>query len=802
MALALSITLTAIPALAEWEPDGMHVAPYYVSQGEAVIVPDGTGNVIIVWEDYSIAFDDNIYAQKFDRYGVAQWAAEGVPVCTESSGQRSIAAVSDGAGGVIVAWHDDRAGNKDIYAQRIDADGIVRWTVDGVAVCVFFEDQGNPAIIPDGHGGAVILWEDNWNVVQYDIYGQRVDENGAIIWTPGGISICSAADNQYDISMVADGTGGAIITWQDLRSGTPDIYAQRILIDGTGTARWTTDGVAICEASDSQYEPDLVPDLEGGAIIVWTDWRDSHQDIFAQRVDSLGVIQWEADGINIAPTIAENQYGIDVAQDGSGGVIVAWVDQRDLGVTQQDVYAQRIDSDGNGTWAFSGVPVCTEDDQQGYVTIAADDEGGAFIAWRDYRYGSFDIYAQYMRDDGTALWPAGGIDVCSYEATQGYPVAVADGLGGVVIAWEDSRTGVTRVYAQRIEPRYGHWGVPEPVIAFATDIAPDEGGYVDLSWYGSQLDHYMYGDVTHYSIWRATNPIPPLASSGEFPVLTALQDVGKDFEGEAIRIEQTAAGDFFWEWIANADALGLDGYSYTTPTRTDSTGSDPAMHYFQVVTHTQTPTTYWISAPDSGYSVDNLSPCPPLAVAAEQTYVPEGLEITWEPNTEPDLDGYVIHRGASSDFIPDEGNLVYSECDALFFDSDWRWDNQYWYKLAAIDIHGNVSEYVLLGPGDVTGDETPETPLASYLSQNYPNPFNPVTMIRFGLDSRGTVSLRIYDPAGRLVRTLVDEPLEAGHYTEEWDGRDREGRSVASGMYFYKLQAGTFKETKKMVLLR
>ena len=206
--------------------------------------------------------------------------------------------------------------------------------------------------------------------------------------------------------------------------------------------------------------------------------------------------------------------------------------------------------------------------------------------------------------------------------------------------------------------------------------------------------------------------------------------------------------------------------------------------------------------PDSGYSVDNLSPCPPLAVAAEQLYIPEGLEITWEPNTEPDLDMYVIHRGTTSDFVPDSGNLIYSECDETYFDSGWRWDSGYWYKVAAVDVHGNVSEYVLLGPSDVTDDETPDTPVASYLSQNYPNPFNPMTTVRFGLKARSAVSLRIFDPAGRLVRTLVDEPRDAGHYTEEWDGRDNSSRTVASGVYFYKLEADVFKETKKMILLR
>lgn len=797
------LLLTAGSARTEWEPDGIQVAPVYGGQCDVAIVPAGNGYVIMVWEDYSKIPNYDIYTQKFDRYGVPQWAPGGVPVCTESSQQDYMIAASDGAGGVIVTWADIRSANWDIYVQRIDTDGTPRWTVDGVAICTLFGDQSSPDIIPDGAGGAIIVWGDNWSAVDWDIYAQRVDEDGATYWAPGGIAISVAAENQLSPAIVADGTGGAIIAWKDLRGGISyDIYAQRILIDATGTTRWVTDGVVICEAFQSQQEQDLVPDLEGGAVIVWEDYRTGNHDIYAQRVDSLGAVQWEADGVIVHQIDTDAQVGPTIATDGASGIIVAWSDDRN-GPVFSDIYAQRIDSEGNWRWTYAGVPVCTADDIQGWTTIAPDDEGGAFIAWRDMRYGSLDIYAQHVRGDGVVSWATDGVDVCSYDQNQVDPVIAVDGLGGAVIAWEDYRNEYhSKIYAQRIEPEYGQWGHPEPIIAFVSDITPDEGGSVDLSWYGSQLDDYRYQDVTHYSIWRATDPIFLLASQGEFPILTALQDVGSDFDGSAIRVEQTAAGEYFWEWIANADALGLSGYSYTASTKTDSTGFDLAMHYFQVVTHTQSPYTYWISAPDSGYSVDNLSPCPPLAVAAEQLYVPEGLEITWEPNTEPDLDMYVIHRGMTSDFVPDGGNLVYSECEAIYFDSDWRWDSGYWYKVAAVDVHGNVSGYVLVGPDQVTGDETPETPAASYLSQNYPNPFNPVTTIRFGLKSRGAVSLRIFDPAGRLVRTLADEPRDAGHYTEEWDGRDNSGRAVTSGVYFYRVETGAFKETMKMVLLR
>lgn len=98
---------------------------------------------------------------------------------------------------------------------------------------------------------------------------------------------------------------------------------------------------------------------------------------------------------------------------------------------------------------------------------------------------------------------------------------------------------------------------------------------------------------------------------------------------------------------------------------------------------------------------------------------------------------------------------------------------------------------------------TPEgTPNMTYLDPNHPNPFNPTTRIRFGLATPGTVTLRIYDASGRLIRVLEDANLGAGHYERTWDGTDLRGSEVASGVYFYRLTAPSFVETKKMVLLR
>ena len=96
------------------------------------------------------------------------------------------------------------------------------------------------------------------------------------------------------------------------------------------------------------------------------------------------------------------------------------------------------------------------------------------------------------------------------------------------------------------------------------------------------------------------------------------------------------------------------------------------------------------------------------------------------------------------------------------------------------------------------------TSIENRLFQNHPNPFNPTTTTRYSIASAGRVTLRIYNTAGQLVRTLVDEeqtPVGGGRAVI-WDGTDDRGEGVASGVYFYRLAAKDFSQTKKMVLLK
>ncbi|MCK4238870.1 MAG: hypothetical protein KAX33_07100, partial [Candidatus Lokiarchaeota archaeon] len=296
------------------------------------------GGAIIVWDDYRGA-DLDIYAQRVNSVGDTQWTSNGEGISTASQAQYDPQICSNGTGGAIIAWEDERGGvaASDIYAQLINSNGDAQWSTNGTVISAEAQHQRDLQICSDGAGGAIITWEDERGA-DLDIYVQRVNSIGGTEWTTNGVGICIASSNQRDPQICSDGAGGAIITWEDER-GTVDIdvYAQRI--NSAGNIEWTNNGISISTESGNQFDPQIITDGSNGAIITWQDHRGTSNDIYAQRVNSAGSIQWTLDGIEIC-TKAANQKQPQACSDGAGGAIITWADWRSL--SHWDIYAQRI----------------------------------------------------------------------------------------------------------------------------------------------------------------------------------------------------------------------------------------------------------------------------------------------------------------------------------------------------------------------------------------------------------------------------------------------------------------------------
>ena len=792
--VAALLCLAVAPALeAAWQTNGVVVCNAAGYQYEVATVSDGSGGIIAAWTDYRNGSNFDIYAQRISYTGEMLWTANGVAVCTAAQSQQLSQIVSDGAGGAIVVWRDQRSGSSDIYAQRISSSGTAMWTANGVAVCTAIYGQENHAVASDGAGGAIVAWED-WRA-DGNIYAQRVSAAGATLWDANGIVVCNSPQTQYDPHITTDGEGGAIVAWfDDNGGGLMDIYAQRI--SASGIPLWDSNGTIVCANSATQYLALPVTDGVGGAIIVWVDRRDSKTTCYAQRMTPGGVPRWTVDGVPISGA-NYNNVSPRVIPDGTGGAFVSLMNEQYIGTV--NLYAQRVDSTGIVHWGSAGVTVRLNTVYPGESALVADGTGGLCLVWGDVRDGS-DIYAQRIDADGTVLWAAGGVGVCTDAAGQSNPSAAETGNGGLIAAWEDGRNMTDAdIYAQGVSRAGGSLSL-EPTITAVRDVPRDQGGKITLQWASSPIDVYPFTDITQYSVWRRL-PAGAALAPGALDGAGAWSGVPIDFAGTMIR-RLPEASSWAWEWLANVPAKHYEEYALMVTSRYDSMGTDPGWQYFVVTAHTSDPLLYYDSPVDSGYSVDNLSPCAPAGLAGARSYVPAGLALSWDANAESDLGRYRIYRGTSEEFIPAPDNLIGEEDIPSFFDEDWSGAASLYYKVSAIDVHGNESDCAVLRPEDVTGAETPDVPEASYLSQNFPNPFNPATRIAFGLEAPANVRLRVYDAAGRLVRTLSDGSRSAGHYTEIWDGRNARGELVASGVYFYRLEVGPFTQTRKMILAR
>jgi hypothetical protein len=486
-----------------WVLDGTEICTIGNTQKNAQICYDGEGGAIIVWEDYrSGVSNGDIYAQKINSTGDIQWISQGVAVCTASNNQVDPKLVSDGAGGAIIAWEDQRDGfnNRDIYAVRINSDGVVQWASNGLSITDLSSEQRELEIVSDGAGGAIITWDDRRSGVGYDIYAQKVNFNGLAQWTGDGVAICNATDWQWKPVICSDESGGAIIAWQDFRvSGHSDmdendIYAQKI--NSGGVVQWTANGVQICGAAGNQSAYQICSDEKGGAILTWQDKRNgTYTDIYAQRIYWDQTINWTSDGI-VVNNQSYNQEHPQIYPSGLNGAVIIWQDWRDA---NYDIYGQRISSTGNKEWGSAGDPIINASGDQKYPKICgneSDFDSTFFLTWQDSRGGLYtDIYAQKIDFNAVDQWQSNGVPVSEALKDQTHPEVAWDGSGGSYIVWRDNRGTYSDIYAQR-----AYYSVPsDPELSILT-ANPTPGLSIELSWTESV-------DAIKYFIYRSTSEI-------------------------------------------------------------------------------------------------------------------------------------------------------------------------------------------------------------------------------------------------------------------------------------------------------
>jgi len=711
----LYIVLASATANAAWVKNGVPICTADGYRYDPRIVPDARHGAIVVWNDFRTVADYDIYGNEIDSSGSIAGSPSGVPACTAADNQYIWGIIPDGAGGVIVAWNDQRDAGSRAYAQRFDSMGNIVWAQDGIDVCPGAGYVADARLIPDGAGGAIFAWFENQGSGN-DIFAQRIDADGNAVWGDSGVCACNDPAEQYNPDLVTDGTGGAIIAWQDYRADG-DIYAQRI--DGAGTILWGSAGLAVCTASAGQELPRLAPAPGGGAYVLWQDYRNGYIDAFIQLIDQNGAPVWMIDGLSVCDDAGSGDYksSPQLVEDGSGGVIAAWYDYRDG--NNNMVYAQRFDPDGTRAWGPYGALLIPSYSYDGGLGLVSDGYGGAIATGALYwdEDSPTDVYAQRVDHGGNALWGPRGAAVCTADGYQEAPVPTPDGFGGAIIAWQDDRAatgGVTNIYCQRIGPS-GLWGDPEPKIISCLDVPRDQGGWVRIRTRASALDAASETEtpIFGYNVWRmiggSGGPKAVSASAAGVPALDRSKLVAllsDPATAKGVRVSSSQAmslglpeGD--WESVGYLFATRDTVYSVPVPTRDDSTEAGIPLETFIVTAHASLAGVFVASEPVTGYSVDNIAPGVTTGLAGNETASPPGLELTWTASSASDLGKYNIYRGTDALFASGPANFLGTTDGTALHDGTWVKAYQYFYKLVAVDRHGNAGSAALLRPEDI-----------------------------------------------------------------------------------------------------
>lgn len=792
--LRVLVTLLAIAgfpahALASWgtAPAGPHVPVCTLTGNKPSLnaVSDGAGGVIVAWIDPRPGATTDVYAQRISAAGVPLWTANGVIVCNAAGNQDQLEMVSDGAGGAILVWSDLRSGTgRDIWAQRLNASGVRQWTSAGVQVTSASNDQDLPRLDADGSGGAVICWRDKRGATSSaDVYAQRLSAAGALLWTNSGftslgVPVVTLAGSQLG-RIAADGTGGAFVAWGDSASGNYDLRIQR-LAAATGLDMWTSAGVVVIADASYQVLWEVVADGLGGVLVSWEE--SSPHYVHAQRFDANGTKLWYTDGWPISGFIDDKSNRHTMIADGTGGLFGAdGFSSGALTVARYSAYglaAWNAPFDSNVGSGYSPVIDMVADGAGGIVGVAVDAVGGV-SAWR-------------LNGLGASQWSSAGepIQRMTYTAAA---VLVATTDSHFILVWMNSLGGY-EIFAERFDLE-GVLGAPEPVIAGVDDVANDQGRREKVAWNRSDRDTEPLRAIVDYRLWRSVPTSAPL-----FAALAARRGVTADPD-EAAATGQlfagaAAAAGYAWELAGTQAAATLASYSLVVDTEADSlAGANPwTVFMVEARAGTSLGSAHWFSAPDSGYSVDDLPPAQPAPFAA--SFAPGSTSLHWGANTEPDLAGYRVYRGTNPAFALDATSFVAETADTALTDAA---ASPYYYKLVAVDTHGNVSPWAFVRPDGALDAPASGRPMALALSAPAPHPVRAGggALVRFALPAAGPVSLRLYDTQGRVRATLAEGERAAGEHTLAWPTA---ARAVPAGVYFLRLETAAGQRACKVTI--
>ena len=739
------------------DPGGFPISVGHESASFPIVGSDGT-DYLVVW--YTIIEETSVTLHAI-RVGSDGTLIDREPgdLVIRTSGLDSPAIAFDGVDYLLV-WQEYRDHSWCISGMRIGRDGTVLETqpfrISQGAWGQFF-----PAVAFDGTN-YMVVWMGVWGASGWDVCGARVDVNGRVL-DPTGIPIAISGAGERMPSISFDGTN-YLVAWTGPETGTGyAVGATRVAPDGTVL---DPSGIGVPGFTVYQGTP-VVASSGENHLLAWWSAGGYHSEIYGARVGTDGNLLDENGIIDIS-TAASLQ--VDPAVAFGNEYFAVWADLR-MG-TDWDVYGSFVDSRGKAS-AHAVFPVSTRVSGQKYPAIAFDGRN-YLVVWQDgsTSSGYWKIHGVRVDAQGQVL-DSKDILLPGLNFAQEHPAVAFDGTNYLVV-WQDYR-----------DSRYTGWqcGIYGARVSADGQLIDTDAVPICTAAGDQQYPSISFDGAQYLVVWQDgrksyTGHIfgARVATDG-----TVLDPNGVPISGTAWDDKRPSVASDGTNWLVVWQVPGWLSHVYGA--RVDQSGHvlDPA----------------GIVVAENGFWNEER---PALAFDGSDYVVAwaESLGATqWDIHgTRVGPDGSVAAAAEftiSAGYLDQEAPVLCSGIGSMVLAAYSSFVPPPRY--GSDRIEGNI-----LGESQRRPDMTVDLN-GPNLYPNCPDPFVGSTNIRYYLPRDGYASLKVYDVQGRVVKTILDQAVGAGLHEMTWDGQRSDGPAV-QGIYFLRLDAGSFSATRKMVLLK
>lgn len=443
-----ALLLTAPLAHADWSIDSSVNTPIATQSGDTVqpkVAPaPGGGSYVSYFDNSGGGYD--VWIQRMDAKGNPVWPGNGVQVANLAlSSTQDYGLTSDGQGGAVLAFQDDRSGSIKITATRVDQDGNQVWGPTGKTVSVG-GSVNSPRASLSADGRIIVGWSRD-AVTEL----QRIELDGTFDWA-APVSLSSAGASMI-LADLQPGDGTSIIVSMVRQTGfsSPKVLrAQKV--DASGALLWPAAHVSVFSTGSLQFGnyPRFVSDGAGGAIFGF--YTTGPLQSWVQHVDAAGTILWGTNGIGVTTTTTMERTGPSVAYDpATQRTYIAW-EQHTPNTSNYGCYAQSFDAAGTRMWGAGGLALLTTKGNFGVREVEAELFQGdiVFSFVRDIAFNNGTLYASRLDEAGTAMW-GGLVTVCGVPSGHSRTeMQTADQGKSLVVIWQDSRDANENIYGDAL----------------------------------------------------------------------------------------------------------------------------------------------------------------------------------------------------------------------------------------------------------------------------------------------------------------------------------------------------------------